>query len=376
MKIDILTFHRAYNYGAVLQGCALTKKLNELGAECEILDYWPGYFKLTYYYSKRITLSHIPVKTILRRFKNRDAIKVLKRRNKRFERFIDKNIPLSDKIYYDIGDISNNPPDCDAYLTGSDQVWHYQWTDFDPAFFLDFDAAKNKKKYSYAASFGMDKLPDDMVSEYKRRLTNYDAYSVREQSGAKILKELENVDANVNCDPTFLLKGEEWSKFCAENPECEPYILLYYTVQSKTLQEYAKKLSEEKKCRVICVPCNMTADVLTGKFDAPFGFEVRADCGPVEFLTLIKNAAYVLTNAFHGTVFSIIFHKAFLTQMKSDENKPNIRVEELFKTLGVKNHDLEADFDKIDNDPDWDLIEKNIEKIRNCGIDYLSEIIK
>lgn len=374
-KTEIVTFHSAYNYGAVLQAYALWRTIESLGAECDILNYRPEEFENLYQFRTKTPLSASTAKFLIKFLvKKLMVCKILTKRNRAFKSFIEKNIRLSEKYAgKDAGEKILS--DCDCYITGSDQVWNYIWLDNDPIYFLDFPDALRKKRYSYAASFGMTELPPELKTEYERRLRGYDAYSVRERSGADIIRDLTGREAVVCCDPTLLLTGEEWGAMAGAAMD-EPYILIYYIRQSESLFDRAKQLGEEKGLKVVSLPCNMDWKALLGRKEKRYGFQSAASSGPYEFLTLFKNASYVLTDSFHGTVFGIIFKKKFLTRLTCGDGTRNTRAVELFRELGIKNRDLETDFEKVDDRLDWDHIGRRIEEMRVRSLEYLRGIVK
>lgn len=372
-KVGIVTFHRACNYGAVLQCYALNKTISNMGIKCETIDYWPTYFKNLYYMRKPFKLLHPPVKTIIRRFQVKD---VLRKRNEAFESFVHNFIPLSKSRFHDLSDLNKIELDYDIYITGSDQVWNDGCAHFDPVYFLDFMAADRKKKYSYAASFGFDQVPESLYTEYQRRLSGFCDFSVREENGKAIIDHLVGRTASLCCDPTLLLTLEEWSSIAEQPKKNDDYILVYYVTKTKTLQKVAERLAQEKNCKVICVPCNNKFDVLNGKNDKEFDLELRNDCSPQEFITLFKNAKYVITNSFHGTVFSILFHKKFMVQIKLDNGKMNGRASAMLGQVHLEDRALDVDHIlEIDNPIDWENVEESISAIREAGKEYLRQIL-
>ncbi len=388
MKATIVTFNRAYNYGAVLQCYALAKIIKDNGSECEVLDYFPPRFRHVYY-RKSTNVMQLSYKVVSTLFENRTPKRfkrnkrkmiafnqALRERNKNFESFVEKALPLTSKTIYSKIGMRSVRSDCDCYITGSDQVWHNKWCDFDKTFFLDFPDANSKLKISYAASFGMKQLPNELVNEYKRRLQDFDMISVREESGVKIINDLINKPAVVSCDPTLLLDCDAWSEICDESiAEKEPYILVYYTCMSDKLQKCAKKLSEKTGYKVVSLPCTISPYVMSGEYDAPYGFDLRAESGPAEFLSLFKNAKYILTNTFHGTVFSVIFKKQFQTALISNGKEMNTRAAELLKNLNINNRDLMDDENDIDEAIDWCEVSNRLNDIREESTSYIKKMI-
>ena len=188
-----------------------------------------------------------------------------------------------------------------------------------------------------------------------------------------IMQTLLHKKAEVCCDPTLLLPPEEWRKLGKKGKERKPYILVYYVTRTEKLQEYAKKLSEKKKMKVICVSANMALDVITGGADRRFGFDCRMTCSPDEFVSLFRDAAYVLTNSFHGSVFSILFHKQFLVQTQLDNGKVNARAVALMDDLGIAGRELREEAN-IDLELPWEKIDERRNEKCQKGLAYLRKI--
>lgn len=370
MKAAILTFHRAHNYGAVLQCYALNKALSKENIECVTVDYWPEIFKTIYYYEAKPSLSLKFLKKFIRCVQLRN---ILKKRNSAFENFIESRIPLTDKTYYNKSELKKKELDFDVFITGSDQVWNDRCAAFDPVYFLDFDAANNAKKYSYAASFGFKSIPEKLIDEYKRRLSGFEAYSVRESQGKNIIKNLLEKEAIQCCDPTLLLDKEEWLEL-GDGTAQEEYILMYYVTSPNTLRKIAMEIAKIKKCKVIAIPCQISYQGLSGKMDRRCGFEVKNCCGPEEFISLFANARYVLTNSFHGTVFSLIFHKKFLVQTELDVGKQNDRAKSLLEIANLENRTLENNEIDIEENIDWEDVDSRLNMLRSESINYIKSI--
>jgi len=269
----------------------------------------------------------------------------------------------------------------DALITGSDQVWNDTCAGFDPIFFLDFPAAKKTKKYSYAASFNLADIPKNKVNVYKERLKGYKTYSVREDAGRIILHKLLNVKAEINCDPTFLLSYENW---CELTCKCsissltnkKQYILVYYVKLSRVLMEYAKKISQNKNIQVVCIPCKLSVEVLNKHQYSEYGFTFLPSASPYEFLSLFKNASYVLTNSFHGTAFSLIFRKKFYSVMDFDDGGKNMRSKNLLESVNCLDRiiDSRTHISSIDNEINWEAVEDKISEERKKAMVYLKKI--
>lgn len=374
MKVAILTFVRAYNYGAVLQCYALQQVLDQLGTENEVLDYYPAYFKELYSFAYLGNMRYFPYRPINNWIK---YTPLLYKKNKRiagFEKFISEDMRMSSKVYHSAEDLDKEETPYDIFVVGSDQVWSNLWTEFDRTFFLDFNGAENKKKVSYAASFGFTKIPEGLFEEYKRRLTGWDKYSVREESGIELVKQLIGEDALRCCDPTLLLDKKEWEKLVDyKKYNNKKYIVIYYVNQlSDDLLKAAQTIALKENLNIYITTSMATyEDIMAVKAKTIAG-KSKGEASPKEFLSLIANAHYVLTDSFHGTVFSILFHRHFLAKIEGESRK-NVRIDELLRTLGL-NQKLENGIEQIKTKIDWESVDERIEEYRDKSIMYLKSI--
>lgn len=379
MKFALLTFHRAYNYGAVLQCYALNRVIKSCGVDCEVIDYFPSYFKRTYFLLPPPKIGRTLVKTYLCHM---GLHRILVERNRNFEKFIDKNISLSRKKYSE-KNISDISLDFDAYITGSDQVFSDVVAHFDPVFFLYIDTLKAKRKYSYAASIGKKHIKNELVSEYKNRLESFKRISVREKGTAEIMEQILGFQPEIVCDPTLLLNEQEWLKICGKDSLIkDEYIFMYYVKQPQKIREYVLNFSREKHIKVVCLEGLFvqskkdTYIYMSGKQDKKDGVICFNIAPPDAFLNLIKNAKYVFTSSFHGTVFSVIFHKQFLAQTRWEDGSINSRVNDLLRLVGLSDRELSAPQADITQEIDWLAVDKKINYEKNRGREYIKSIIQ
>ena len=219
-----------------------------------------------------------------------------------------------------------------------------------------------KKKNSYAASFGFKEVPKSLKDIYKDRLMNFNNISVRESSGVNIVDKLTGKKAIKSIDPTLLLEKEEWEKL-AMKPRAEKYVLLYEVNKaSKENYQLAKKIAKEKGLKIIAI---------TQKFYSLD--DIRAhQTGPRGLLGYIEHADYVLTDSFHGTVFSIIFEKQFIF-CKNSNPDTNIRMLELLSMTNLSNRQSKENYDKT---IDWSDVRKNLKQARIESTSYINSIIE
>lgn len=367
MKTAIVTFVRAYNYGAVLQCYALSKAMNDLGYETAVIDYDPDYFRRQYtvsYFNAKSLPKHPNKMWLVYAFLRL----IVSRRNYGFQRFINAHIPVTPEKYYKLEDLNRADLDYDAYVSGSDQVWSHACVPFDPVYFLCFPSAANKIKASYAASFGFLQIPEKLRSEYANRLRGWDRYSVREDSAADILSDLLDISPTICCDPTLLLSKDQWNAVRKHNLHRRPYILIYRVgVDNTALLDYAEKLAKLKHMDVLTLSSSMYYDHVIGFQERARGFHHWGHAAPDQWLGLFAEASYVLTDSFHGLVFSIINHKQFLLI-------PNFRAEGLMRRLGIENRSLSDDLSAIDAPLDWDKADCLLEAFRLSSLNYLKSL--
>lgn len=302
MKISVITYHRVYNYGAALQAYATEKALNNLGYEAELVDYIPkkvkNYGSVAQVFYESGLFSDNLVKRILS-----TIVKTPSYRKQRsvFDGFIDKRITMT-KPYYSEEELKSDIPQADVYFTGSDQVWNNTYVkEFDGVYFLSY--AENKPKIALSASFGRKDFTKDELGWMMPWLKKYTAISVREKSGLELLKDADIPLKEHTLDPTLILRKEEWEKLISDVKH-EDYILVYQLHGSSKAEDYAVKIGNEKKLKVLRIVTMLHQK--SGKSNPVVLPEVE------EFLSLIYHAKYVVTDSFHGTAFSLNFNKNFI----------------------------------------------------------------
>lgn len=363
-KIGVVTFQRAVNYGAVLQAYALQTIITEMGAEVEFINY----------YSSAVEDIYMPGKVLHGR-SLKSVIKAIvefrdkRKKRKAFLRFTDKYLynSIFIKNKEELKAINDS---YDAFITGSDQVWNDICTGMDPFFFLDF--ADNRKKNSYAASFAFEHIPEQLTETYNNLLYEYQNISVREEQGRVIIKDLLDRSVEVHVDPTLLLNSEQWDTAAEDVQGLGDYICVYTVQPPKNLLNVARELAESTGMRIVYINGNSAMKM---KYH---DFTFISDASPSEFVGLFRNAKYVLTNSFHGTVFSIIYHKKFITECQTKE-KYNSRAENLLNLLGLsesilKKHGSYKDILNINTE--WAAVEECLREQKNKSRAYLSKIIK
>ena len=303
MKIDIITLHRAQNYGSVLQAFALQKQIEKLGHQAYILDYYPE------------------------RYTNKGLLKRLKNKSSRFNNplvlliaklliypsYLKKGIQFNKFMHYlnlEKPSFATNEEgmgrftDADAYCAGSDQIWNSHWNEgVEKVLFLDF-VPKGKLCLSYAASIGLSNIPANEIDETKLLLDKFEFLSLREDKGVELVRELGRTDAVQCLDPTLLMSKEEWSQYADDSYKGKEYVLTYNLHHDPEIDKCAKAIASKYHLQIRNISYNWHDIIRHGHLDW---------CPTVEgFLGLIKNAKYVVADSFHATAFSIIFEKPFV----------------------------------------------------------------
>lgn len=325
MKIGILTFHYAHNYGAVLQAYALKKYLSDLGHETSIIDYKNESIVKSYPYplkpfirKKDILFPTHWVKIKQELIKTKLSKKEWHYQYQKFELFIKKYLS-------DLDEWESSIKHQDIIFFGSDQIWEPNLTGgYDPIYLGYFDT--RAKKISYAASCFS--VTQNFSEFFQKGLNNFDHISVREEALASALSQVAKKEINVVADPVLLLNKEDYKPLIKKENDYKNYILFYFVSENTILRQISDYLRNQLGEKVIEIHYFRTPDTLNEW--------QKTDVGPEEFITLIYNAKQVFTNSFHGTAFSILFEKQFYTVSQ------NIRILNLLEKLSLSDRNLKS----------------------------------
>ena len=256
-------------------------------------------------------------------------------------------------------DIGSLDQDFDAFVVGSDQVW-FRWSDVPLEMDFHFLCFTSKnKRICYAPSFGRDSISSDEIKSYEKWLSGFERLSVREQSGVSIVYGITGKEPELLCDPTMILPRERWDNVMIKPRYSVPekYVLVYFLSQmSEAQRTIIGQYVRNNGCKVINIYCP----------DSPMYYCTS----PREFLYLVRNANYIFTDSFHGTVFSILYHKRFTLFSRNDNGKRmNNRCVTLLDRFGL----LDC-FDKIAlQEQNWEKVDVVIKKERTKGISFLKD---
>ena len=317
MKICIITCQNAVNHGARLQCYALVHWLQKQGHEVEVIDYRPACSldaKLLYW-------PGLSIKRWAKLFLYYPSRKRNIERRKYFDEFSHKFLPLTNHVYYNIDELRKNPPSADLYIAGSDQIWNTTFSNgTDPAYYLDFGPDEIRRE-SFAASFATEQLKPGTESFVKENLKRFDKITVREQSALKILESL-GIEGTLQEDPVFLLSASEWDEIADGSGAGEKYVLVYDFYLGDDIKKEAQKIAKEKGLKIYSI-CNS---------NLPYADKNFVFAGPETFVSLIKNASFVVSNSFHGTAFAMVYGVPFRVLDRPDGL--NIRMHDLLERKG------------------------------------------
>lgn len=335
MKLGILTFHCAHNYGALLQCYALQEYLKSLGHDVSVINYRPWYLVSGYLRSSlHYWISRTP-KYIFSKFLS--ELKVHKARARRFDKFddfINKKFHLAP--YSKDMDFS----EYDAIFIGSDQVWDKAICGgtFDPVYFGEKAVCCI---ISYAASNKMSSLTDEDKAYFKSRLERFTAIGVREKRLQELLQPLTNKEVVHTVDPTLLAGPLLTDGIEDERLVKDKYVLVYEVVEHSEVIRTAREYAKSHGYKVVL----LSAYLMTTELD------IRdQEALPSDFVNYIRHAECVFTTSFHGTALSIILKRKFYSFRQHTNS--DIRIESLLNVVGIQNRfiDMGAPIDNTDVD--------------------------
>jgi len=376
VNVGILTFHFSDNYGAALQAYALRRWLTEQGHHASFIDYRPTHIE----HGGRLSVPTSPAKLkanlkiiylavssfINQHFGNRTQ-------NEKFVRFREHFLDIKN------GSTDNNASlasaqSYDLIVAGSDQIWSpSQHFGFDPNYFLAFANSFRARKISYAASFGKDRVSTSEAEQLPQLLHNLDAISVREASGVSIVERaIGQRPANVP-DPTLLHSNYSDLTDRASSEHDAPYIFCYALRSPDNIRQTANRVSKQLRSPILSPHNPHRRWVEIGKTVYP---------DPGEWVSLVKNARFVVTNSFHGTVFSLLFRKPFIVAgLTGERASANARAINLLRAVNLENR-FAASFSEqnvnalMANEIDWADVDKRLAEMRYVGDEFLNMQLK
>lgn len=384
-KVGIVSCYFKHNYGSMLQAYATQKVLDNMEIPNETInideniDFANG--KKKYYMSQITNIPFIKSKLGMVKLKldkkiNKNLGNNIQIRDNKYKEF-EKNFKLT-KPYKTYKELSAQCANYSDVIVGSDQLWlpvnvvaDYYTLNWVP---------DNVNKVSYATSFGVSTVPDKYKNDYKKFLNRINCLSTREEAGIKLVEQLSDNKATLVCDPTLLLNKEEWMDIQKKEPIIkEKYILCYFLGKNIEHRKFAERLKEKTGCKIVSL--NHADEYV--KYSDKFCDYAPYDIGPAEWINLIRNAEYVCTDSFHGTVFSLINNTKFFTferySNKNSKVSTNSRIYSLLGIVDLKERILsgtEDVDDVIKMQINFDNVNEKIDKFRESSKIFLKNSIK
>lgn len=372
-----------YNFGSMLQAYATVKEIEKRGIDYRIIRYkkkiTPFFvvknafrlFNSTWRSEKRLIIQKKISRMLIPEYSSNTNI-----RNEVFQTFMQENFNKNILQCVGYNALKENTKYFDAFLVGSDQMWSPSGleTNFYNLMFVPDEI----KKISYAASFGVSEIPlyqKKRTAEYLKRINHL---SVRENAGAKIIKDLTGRDALIAVDPTMLLTAAEWDEFSGFEPLYKDgYIFAYFLGNNSKYREVVNELQNKTGLKIVTL---RHLDEYVQQ-DEQFGDECPYDLRPEGFVNLIKNAKYVCTDSFHGSVFSSLFHRQFTVFPRYSETasvSKNSRISSLLTHLGLESRMYDSSriiYDQINEQIDYELVEENRRNLISESIQFLDNAV-
>lgn len=350
MKIGIVTFPRAINYGTSLQAVALRTVLLHGGNDvafcehkCEQIDSANALFDLKQLANIKYSIAHLC------------NLPMAVERKQAFVDFWNKYFKFS-------RDPLNS---YDVIVAGSDQVWNYNLTDHDLFYYLDFDK-KGTRKVAYAASFGLSSVPVEQYNTLRPLLEDFDYLSVRENTAAKIVNDIcgRNI-AQIVLDPTLLLSKEQWKEMSDPMIHGSGYIFVYTVFNSDALWDFAEQLSQKTG-----LPIKTISYSRFHKRNAEYSFTA----GPAQWLSYMLGADYVVTNSFHGMAFSVNFQKQFFYELPPASSGVSSRLADMAEKYGLQGREIGRAV--VDAAVDWQSVARKLDEDRRSSMTFIQNFIQ
>lgn len=338
MRIGIITIHKLYNFGTNLQAYALQHYIEEkYGAKVEIIDYlFPNKYhknKIPFLRNIRIWLGKVKADIFQKKL-------ILKYKFKRFQK---DYYHLTPQTYKSKSSLDGANLNYDLYITGSDQVWNPMTLRNDPIMFCSF-APEGKRRISFGASFSKTDYPIEYRESARLLLEKYSHIGVRERAALRVLKSIgvnPNIPQVCTCDPTLLLDKNDYHRLSIKSKLniVKPYILVYQLGYSYNPEPAMSSVIKEAK-KVLDVDVLVIGHPLRFKYKGKVTF--METVGPCDFLWLFEHATYIITSSFHGTIFSLINRKPFVSIIPGMGNDDS-RIKDILQICHLEGNYIHAD---------------------------------
>lgn len=380
-KLGICACYQHKNYGSQLQSYATTVELARRNIDFEVIRYKKKITPLLLVKSLPRLLNPVFINDrIIETSQKKMMLKLHPQlaqdnavRNAAFDKFSQSRFKKLSPVYYGYEQLKEQSKKYTAVMVGSDQLWSP--SGITSNFYNLMFADDNTVKISYATSFGVSQINPKYHKIYNTFLNRLDFISVRENSGKKIVEELSSNKAEVVCDPVILLDAEQWLK---EIPNKrlydEPYIFAYFLGKSAEYRDAVTKFAKQKGLKIVTEP-HMDS---YNKADENFGDYTPFDIGPAEFVNLIRNAEYVFTDSFHGSVFSMLYQKQFLVFNRYSDNSSsskNSRIDSFCKNYGLSDRRYNGNIANVENEINYEAVLVKVDEHRQKSKAFLDKAL-
>lgn len=393
-KVAIVTWVRGCNYGTMLQAFSLCDTVRKMGCDVELLNDSYLFKELTeepvhmekkesappsdniknnkarFYFRKAMKAAYVlSSPTRYREYRNSRTFELSSSNKLRaFLAFKRDYLPITDALYKD--DLPHVGSQYDIYICGSDQIWTIRTDRATDYYYLGF-TEDSKKRIAYAPCIGDYRIPEDALEFVKRKLDRFDGLSMRDAQGAELISRVAGKEVSVVVDPVLLKTKDDWIRDFSLKKTNEQYLLCYMLGVHDWYTDYVMRISKALNLKIKWIPVNPEqAEYLNGHTEP---------CGPKEFLERFYNATYILTDSFHGTLFSLIFEKQVTVLKRYDdgEDSQNNRIYAVFSDFQIEKKMFGANEvqEYSDNPIDYRLTAAIIASKREEAKRYLSEKI-
>lgn len=360
-NIGIITWHYYPNFGSALQAYALQHTIENLGHEVSIINYHNPKFG-------EVNQKRNQLKVLLGNTIGKLPIK-------RAKRFSFASLVFSSKYHHcgspttDSRQLAKLASNYDVIVCGSDQIWAPNV--YNPIYFASF-AKESIRKISYAASIGLNDIPEELVPKYKEHLSDFYAIGIREQEGKDLLKKKCGIESTVVLDPTLLVDVDTYKGMQREVKGIkQPYLFCYFLNKEHQYKDRVQQYAKENNLTIVGVSDNAQ--------DAEWMTRLTG-LGADHFLWLINHAETVMTDSYHGSIYSLLFHKNLWIFQRFAEDNPicqNSRIRQLSNYFYLDNRIISANSTIDDSQPiDFNTFEARLKELKDSSISFLKQALQ
>ena len=353
------------NYGSALQSWALKETIEKIGGDklhAKLVDYCPDAHRES---DPLNPYKNMWDKDATARKNCELTMPAIRENYKKFEDFYNTQFDRTKKMYVSENfDSIVEEENIKKFVCGADTIFCVDEFGIDDVFYANKKCMKENYTFSYAASFGDSHFTEETYKLLDQRLTNFKAIGIRESEMVDYIKERTVVDVERVIDPTLLLEADDYEKITSKEVPKEKYVLLYTRRGNQIMEDYADMIANKLHCKVIEISLKATNKDK---------HEMRYDAGVEEFLNLVKNAEYVVTNSYHGMIFCVQFRKDFVIFSRE---QCDTKIEELLNIMGLRDRLLVTGKERFKEEIDYDAVHNNIKSEKEKSIKFLQKQLK